>query len=118
SAMKAGRINNEAANRIVVARKELAGLPLTIDDAAGQTPAQIAAKARAARRKHGLGLIMIDHLNLMKPDAQDAKHGGTWATERASGTVLEMAKQCECPVLLLAQLNRGVEGREDKRPTL
>ncbi len=61
---------------------------------------------------------MIDHLNLMRAEDQDAKHGGTWSTERASGTVLQMAKDCECPVLLLAQLNRGVEGREDKRPNL
>lgn len=119
-AMKSGGAakSTKLSNAIVQARKELAGLPLTIDDTAGQTPAQIAAKARAARRKHGLGLVMIDHLNLMRAEEQDAKHGGTWSIERASGTVLQMAKDCECPVLLLAQLNRGVEGRDDKRPTL
>lgn len=119
-AMKSGGAgrSTELSSRILQARRELAGLPLTIDDAAGQTPAQIASKARAARRKHGLGLVMIDHLNLMRPEDQDAKHGGTWSIERASGTVLQMAKDCECPVILLAQLNRGVEGREDKRPNL
>lgn len=116
--MKRGDLDVFQAEAVVCARKELAGLPLTIDDAAGQTPAAIAAKARAARRKHGLGLVMIDHLNLMRAEDQDARHGGTWATERASATVLQMAKDCECPALLLAQLNRGVEGREDKRPTL
>lgn len=106
------------ANRIVAARRELAGLPLVIDDAAGQTPRQIAAKARAARRQHGLGLIMIDHLNLMRPDDEDARHGGTWAVSRASNTVLQLAKQAECPVILCVQLNRGPESREDKRPNL
>lgn len=120
SAMKTGRAARDLvhAKNLVAARQELAGLPVTIDDTAGQTPAQIAAKARAARRKHGLGLVMIDHLNLMRPEDQDAKQGGTWSIERASGTVLQMAKDCECPVLLLAQLNRNVESREDKRPTL
>jgi replicative DNA helicase len=119
-AMKSGGASHSTdfSSRIIRARKELAGLPLTIDDAAGQTPAQIAAKARSARRRHGLGLVMIDHLNLMRAEDQDARHGGTWSIERASGTVLQMAKECECPVILLAQLNRGVEGREDKRPNL
>lgn len=119
-AMKSGSASriSQFSSAIVAARKELAGLPLTIDDTAGQTPAQIAAKARSARRRHGLELVMIDHLNLMRADDADAKHGGTWSVERASGTVLQMAKDCECPVLLLAQLNRGVEGREDKRPNL
>jgi replicative DNA helicase len=119
-AMKRGSAERDliAADRIVAARQELAGLPLAIDDAGGQTAAQISAKARAYRRKHGLGLILIDHLNLMRADDVDAKHGGTWAVERASATVLQLAKECECPVLLLAQLNRSVETREDKRPGL
>jgi replicative DNA helicase len=117
-AMKTGHMTTDEGSRLVMARRELAGLPLSIDDAGGQTPAMIAAKARAAKRKHGLGLLMIDHLNLMKPEDQDAKHGGTWATGRASNTVLQIAKDCGCPVLLLAQLNRGPENRDDKRPML
>lgn len=116
--LKRGDLVENDANRLILAQKDLLNLPLTIDDMAGQTPAQIAIKARAAKRKHGLGLVMIDHLNLMAPDEQDSRHGGTWATERASATVLQIAKDCACPVLLLAQLNRGVEGREDKRPVL
>lgn len=117
-AMKAGRVNAADAGSVVRARKELAGLPLSIDDAGGQTAEQIAGKARSLQRKHGLGLIMVDHLNLMRAEDHDAKHGGTWAVERASATMLQLAKDCACPVLLLAQLNRGVEGREDKRPGL
>lgn len=117
-AIKRGRINSADAGRIVAAQQELGALPVTIDDASGQTPSMIAAKARAAKRKHGLGLVMIDHLHLFRPEAADAKHGGTWAIEQASGTVLQIAKDIGCPVLLLAQLNRGLEGREDKRPAL
>lgn len=116
--LKTGHINNEHAERLVRARRELAGLPLTIDDAGGQTPAMIAAKARAAKRKHGLGLLMVDHLNLMRAEDADARHGDTSATGKASNMMLQVAKDCGCPVLLLAQLNRGPENREDKRPTL
>jgi replicative DNA helicase len=119
SRFKTGDVSDEQAARIVQARQELGGLPLTIDDTAGQTPAQIATKIRAVKRQRGkLGLVMIDHLNLMRAEDMDARHGGTWAVERASATVLQIAKDCEVPVLLLTQLNRGVEGREDKRPVL
>lgn len=118
TAMKTGRIGQGDAERLREARKELTGLPLTIDDAAAQTPRMIAAKARAAKRKHGLGLILVDHLNLTRPDEQDAKFGPTHAIEQASGMFLKLAKDLQVPVLLLVQLSRAVEGREDKRPTL
>ena len=118
-AMKGGRISNEDASALVMAQREMANLSLTIDDTAGLTPAQVLRACRAIKRsKGGLDLVMLDHLNLLRADDADARHGGTWATERASATILELAKELEVPVLLLAQLNRGVEGREDKRPTL
>lgn len=116
--IKSGIIDNDEAARIVAARQTLNGLPLTIDDAGGQTPRMITAKAREVRRKKGLGLVMVDHLNLTRPDGDDSKHGPTHIIERASGQMLQLAKDLDVPVLLLAQLNRGVEGREDKRPGL
>lgn len=116
--LKDGTASVQECERLVRAEKELQNLPLTIDDTSGQTAAQIATKARVAKHRHGLGLVMIDHLNLVAAEPNDARHGPTWAVERASGTCLQIAKECQCPVLLLAQLNRGVEGREDKRPTL
>lgn len=118
SSGKWGRAPQDTWDRVVAARRELHGLPLTIDDMAAQTPRMILAKARAAKRKHGLGLVMVDHLNLTRPDEEDGRHGPTHAIERASGMMLKMAKDLSVPVLLLVQLNRGVEGREDKRPGL
>jgi replicative DNA helicase len=118
NAIKRGNLTNGQAQALMEARKELKGLPLMIDDAGSQTPTMIAAKAREARRRHGLGLLMIDHLNLMRAEDADAKHGGTWAVGRASNAVLAIAKECNVPVILCVQLNRGVESREDKRPTL
>lgn len=116
--MKNGQASQGDWERIRAARKELFDLPLTIDDMAAQTPRMIHAKARAAKRKHGLGLVLVDHLNLTRPDDEDAKHGPTYMIERASGMMLKLAKDLGVPVLLLVQLNRGVEGREDKRPGL
>jgi len=117
-AIKRNDLTIQTAERLHQAQQELRGLPLMIDDAGGQTPAMIAVKAREARRRHGLGLLMIDHLNLMRPEDADAKHGGTWAVGRASNAVLSIAKDCGVPVILCVQLNRGVEAREDKRPNL
>lgn len=117
-AMKTGQYSSEDALRIVLARQELNDLPLVIDDSAGQTPTQISMKSRADQRKRGTRLILIDHLNLMRPEDADVRHGATWATERASGAMLLMAKDLDVPVVLLSQLNRGLEGREDKRPGL
>ena len=117
-AMKAGRMSNDDAGRIVVARRELSGLPMWIDDTAGRAPIDIVRQCRALKRTRGLGLVMIDHLHLMRPEAADARHGGTWAVEQASGAIMLLAKECEVPVVLCAQLSRGMEGREDKRPVL
>jgi replicative DNA helicase len=116
-AMKYGTVDLDQAARIVTARRELGDLPLTIDDGAGLTVRQIAARARAARR-NGLGLVVVDHLHIVRPEESDAKQGPTWAMGRISGAMKRLAKDCEVPVLVAAQLNRGVEGREDKRPGL
>lgn len=120
TALKKGR---HAAHvpRLIAARQELHNLPLTIEDGSGLTAGMIALKARSARRrlgKAGLGLIMVDHLHIVRPEDTDAKHGSTWAVGRISGAMKRLAKENDCPVLVLAQLNRGVEGRDDKRPTL
>lgn len=106
------------ADHLLEARKELRGLPLTIEEGAGLTASQIAAKVRDARRRHGVGLIMVDHLHIVKPEDKDDKMGATVAIGRISGALKRLAKDSNAPVLLAAQLNRAVDGRDDKRPTL
>jgi replicative DNA helicase len=116
--LKAGRHSTEEMARLVEAQKRLAGLPLTIEDGGGLTAAMISMRARSAKRRHGLGLIMIDHLHIVAAADGDARHGPTHAIGNVSTAMKRLAKEFDVPVLLLAQLNRGVEGREDKRPTL
>lgn len=104
-----------------MAREELADLPFEIDDTAALTMAQIAVRARAMRRKFGaLALILVDHIHIMgnDPTADRRQLGPTQAVGENSHGLKKLAKDLQCPVLALAQLSRGVEGREDKRPTL
>lgn len=105
------------AGRIVEARKDMAMLPLTIDDQSGANMAQIALKARAAQRKHGLGLLIVDHLHIVSQDAAATRMGATWAVSQISNGLKRLAKDMGIPVLALAQLKR-LESREDKRPTM
>ncbi len=105
---------------IVKAQHEMLGLHLRIEDASGQTPSMMAVRARAfARRKGGIDLIVIDHLHIAKAEGGTAeKHGDTQAVGQVSNAMKRLAKDMGCPVLALAQLNRGPENRDDKRPNL
>ena len=118
AALKAGR-HAGFASQIVTGRREVHDLPMLIEDMPGQTVRQLHLRARAAARRMGkLGLIIVDHMHIVRPETADAKNGGTWAVGQISNALKRMAKEFECPVLALAQLSRGVEGRDDKRPTL
>ena len=89
---------------------------LRIDDRGGLTPGQIdAACKRYKREMGGLGLIMVDYLQLANGGKQDSRANevGFIAKE-----LKNIAKKYGCPVVALAQLNRGVESRQDKRPVL
>lgn len=116
--MRTGQWSERQAVSIVQARRRMAGLPLTIEDSSGLTVQEIDVRIRAAHRKHGVGLIVVDHLHIVRPDAADERNGGTWAVGKISRAMKTLAKRHSCPVILAAQLNRGVEGRDDKRPTL
>lgn len=118
SVIKAGKMNTWQAGKLVEAARELKGLPLSIEDGGGLTMAQIDIRVRAAHRRHGVGLVAIDHLHIVKPEEADERNGGTWAIGKISRSLKVLAKRHRIPVLALAQLSRGVEGRDDKRPVL
>jgi replicative DNA helicase len=109
-------------SRLREAQALVEGWPLLIDDRPGLTLAKIEAAARRAHRRwarRGIapGPVIIDHLGKVRPpiDRKGAKHA---EMADVSAGVSEMAKRLGVPVLGLVQLNRGVEGREDKRPIL
>lgn len=114
--LRAGNLDSEQRDKLMEASDELSRMPLYIDDKPGRTMGQIAALSRRLHRKSPLGVIIIDYLQLVEPDDK-----GTPREQQIAGISRRLkflAKELRVPVIALAQLNRGVELREDKRPRL
>jgi replicative DNA helicase len=104
---------------IIKAKRELLGLPMSIEDGGGLSAEDIALKCRMAQQRHGIGLIVVDHLHIVRADSATMRGAGaTQAVAQVAHAMQALAKTNNCPVLLLAQLNRGVESRDDHRPTM
>jgi replicative DNA helicase len=88
-----------------------------IDDTAAVTVSHVRAKARRLSRKAGLSLVVIDYLQLMRGDGHN-RDNRTQEMGSISRGLKALAKELQVPIIALAQLNRGVEGRADKRPML
>jgi len=109
--------NATAAEKITQAAEDIAKLPLHIIDRGGMTFAQIKAQCYLIKQRGGLGLIVVDYLGLIKTSQ---RRNGTREQEVAelSRSFKLLARELQCPVLLLCQLNRGVESRADAIPSL
>lgn len=116
--VKRARLDGEPWRRLVDAESEIRRLPITIVDKAGMGVAQIRARARRAKRQGRLGLIIVDHLTLMSAPPEIEKQGMVVKTGYNSGQLKRLAKDLDVPVILLCQLNRANENREDKMPQL
>ena len=114
--LRAGNLTEEEHDQLVQASDEISRLPLFIDDKPGRTMTQIAAISRRQHRKAPLGIIIIDYLQLIEPEEKNAPREQQIA--QISRRLKFLAKELRVPVIALAQLNRGVELREDKRPRL
>jgi replicative DNA helicase len=114
--LRTGNFPDEDWSRINTAVQLMSDAPIFIDDTPAMSPTEIRARARRLKREHGLGLIVIDYLQLMQV------HGNTEnrATEisEISRSLKALAKELEVPVIALSQLNRSVEQRPDKRPVM
>jgi replicative DNA helicase len=96
--------------------QELSTLPLYIDDTGGISIAQIAARARRLKREKKIGLVIIDHIQLVG-SSRRAENRVQEITEISKGLKV-LAKDLDLPVIALSQLSRGVDSRDDKRPVL
>ncbi|KAA0572231.1 AAA family ATPase [Azospirillum sp. B21] len=110
-----GQIDERAFSRFASSVPEL---PLWIDSTARVTPAHILRRARRLQQRHGLGLIVVDHLNIMGAPDGFRSQGETAVITEITREMKGVATTLDVPVLLLCQLSRQVEQREDKRPTL
>jgi len=114
SDMRSGTASPEGWRRLYSVCGDTADVPLFIDDRPGVSVAYARAKARKIKRQHGLGLIVVDYLQLMKgPGENRTKEVGG-----ISRGLKALAKELRVPVIALAQINRGVESRTDKRPQM
>ncbi len=111
-----GKIPDSAWPKLVSAASTLSDAPLFIDDTSGISPFEIRARARRLKKQHGLDLIMIDYLQIM--DLKQKVESRERAVSEISRTLKSIAKELQVPVVALAQLNRSVEGRSEKKPML
>ncbi|MEZ6043197.1 MAG: replicative DNA helicase [Planctomycetaceae bacterium] len=114
--LRSGNLTDEQRDLLYQASDELSRMPLFIDDKPGRTMTQVAAISRRLHRKSPLGVIIIDYLQLIEPDEKGIPREQQIA--QISRRLKFLAKELRVPVIALAQLNRGVELREDKRPRL
>lgn len=102
-------------DRLVQAQREVASLPFWVEQQSGMTVAGLQSTARRiARGKRGLGLIVVDYLDLLRPSRSGMSQ--TETTTDISQGLLYTAKSLGVPMIALQQLSREVEKREDKRP--
>lgn len=114
--LRKGEINPEEHDLLLRTADELGRLPIYIDDQPGRSMAQISAVCRRLKRRHGLGLIIIDYLQLIEPE--DKKAPREQQVAQIARRLKFLAKEINVPVIALAQLNRGVDLRVDKQPKL
>jgi replicative DNA helicase len=116
--IRRGLITEDEFHRLVKATQELQSLPLYIDHTGGISIAQLAARARKLKRQRGLGLLVVDYLQLLTGSAKRAGEGRVQEVTEITTGLKALAKELEVPVIALSQLSRQVENREDKRPQL
>ncbi|HEX7374890.1 MAG TPA: replicative DNA helicase, partial [Steroidobacteraceae bacterium] len=116
--MRTGNFGDEDWARINSAIAQMKTAPLFIDDSGSLTPTEVRARARrlARERKDGLGLIVVDYLQLMQV-AGNKENRATEISE-ISRSLKALAKELKVPVIALSQLNRSVEQRQDKKPVM
>jgi replicative DNA helicase len=117
--LRMGKISQQDFRNLARAAAELENLPLYIDDTAGLTIAALRTRARRLKRQRGIGLVVVDYLQLLQGSG---KAGGdqnrVQEISEISRGLKTLAKELNVPVLALSQLSRAVEQREDKRPQL
>ena len=102
--------------QFVEAAKSLESCPLYIDDTPALPISQLAARARRLKRTHGLDVLIIDYLQLVRPAS--AKDSRVNEVSEITQGMKAIAKELDIPVIALSQLSRQVENRDDKRPQL
>ncbi|MDX6198927.1 MAG: replicative helicase [Actinomycetota bacterium] len=114
--MRAGTMTDDDWARLARRMGEVADAPLFIDDSPNLTMMEIRAKARRLKQRHNLKLVVVDYLQLMQGNKKAESR--QQEVSELSRSLKLLAKELECPVIAMSQLNRGPEQRQDKKPML
>ena len=116
--LRTGRLAGDEWSRLAEAVDKLKQAPVYIDETPALTAAELRARSRRMARQFGqLGLIVVDYLQLMSGSSSGDENRATEIGEISRG-LKALAKELQCPVIALSQLNRSVETRNDKRPMM
>ena len=117
--LRTGKLSDEEWPRLTEAIERLRTVSLHIDETPGLTPSELRANARRLARQCGkLGLIVVDYLQLMSGSGSSSSDNRATELGEISRGLKMLAKELQCPVIALSQLNRSVEQRTDKRPMM
>lgn len=114
--LRTGKFPDEDWSRINTAVQLMSDAPIFIDDTPAMSPSEIRARSRRLKREHGLGLIVLDYLQLMQVPGN--KENRATEISEISRSLKALAKELSLPIIALSQLNRSVEQRTDKRPVM
>jgi replicative DNA helicase len=116
-ALRMGKISRDDFQQLSYASQRLAELPLFIDDTPALSISALRTRARRLKRRHDIGLIVVDYLQLLQGSQRSQDNRVNEISEISRG-LKTLAKELQVPVIALSQLSRAVEQREDKRPML
>ncbi|MFB7138430.1 MULTISPECIES: replicative DNA helicase [unclassified Bacillus (in: firmicutes)] len=116
-ALRTGNLEQEDWNKLTMAASSLAGTGIYIDDTPGIRVNDIRAKCRRLKQEHGLGMILIDYLQLIQGNGKSGENRQQEVSE-ISRSLKGLARELKVPLIALSQLSRSVESRQDKRPMM
>ena len=115
--IRRGKVTEEEINRYIETSRNIYNLPLYIDETPAITIATLSNRARRIKRLHGLGLVVVDYIQLMRSSSNKNESRVQEISEITQG-LKALAKELNVPILALSQLSRAVEQRDDKHPQL
>jgi replicative DNA helicase len=114
--VRTGKLQDEDWPRLTSAVQMLSETKMFVDDTPALTPGELRARCRRLAREHGLGLVMVDYLQLMQ--VPGTKENRATEISEISRSLKALAKELNVPIIALSQLNRSLESRTDKRPVM
>jgi len=116
--IRRGMITEDEFKRLARVAQEMSEVPLFIDQTGGISIAQLSARARKLKRQQGLGMLVVDYLQLLTGNGGSSAQNRVQEVSQITTGLKALAKELNTPIIALSQLSRQVENREDKRPQL